>query len=249
MKKLSEKTIRFLLIISISFNFLFITGYGVRMTLLRKYQIEYGVHKTFWKWQYNREFNKFSNDTSEVVMLGNSLTFGFEWKNLFKNVNIKNCGIGGNTTKDVLHRLNKVIERNPKKIFIEIGINDLLGGVSIDTVFDNYTKIVQIIKQKNPSTRIYIQSILPTVWNIYNTDEPVIKSTYVLNKKLKDYCDSNNMTYVDLFPKFLKKQGLNSTYDSGDKLHLNWKGYLLWSSLIKDYVNEKTITTRDQPFH
>jgi lysophospholipase L1-like esterase len=238
MKKLNANTIRFLLIISLSLNILFFVGYGVRMTFLRKYQIEYGVHKTFWKWQYNREFNKLPNDTSGVVMLGNSLTYGFEWKNLFKNVNIKNRGVGGNTTKDVLHRLNKVIESNPKKIFIEIGINDLLGGYSVDTVFDNYTKIVQIIKQNNPTTRIYIQSILPTVWNIYNTDEPVIKSTYILNKKLKDYCDSDNMTYIDLFPKFLKNQGLNSTYDSGDKLHLNWKGYLLWCSLIKYYINE-----------
>jgi lysophospholipase L1-like esterase len=238
MKKQNEKTVRFLLIISISLNILFFMGYGVKNAAFRKYQIEFGVHKFFWKLNYQREFNKLPYDTSEVIMLGNSLTYNFEWGKLFQNVNIKNCGISGSTTKDVLQRLNGVLKNNPKKIFIEIGINDLLEGFSFDSVFNNYTKIVQIVKLENSMTRLYIQSILPSDWDIYKTDEPVIKSIYVLNKKLKDYCDINNLTYIDMFSKFLKKQGLNSKFDSGDKLHLNLKGYLLWCSLIKDYINE-----------
>ncbi len=184
----------------------------------------------------NEVFKNLPNDTDEVIMLGNSLTHNFEWHEIFKNVNIKNRGINSDITRGILQRLNEVVESKPKKIFIEIGVNDLLHGLTIDSVYDNYKLIIQTIKLKSPKTRIYIQSVLPNNWKIYNTDKPVINSVIILNDKLKDYCQNNGLIYIDLYSKFLFEQRLNPIYDCGDKLHLSGKGYLLWCSLIKEYI-------------
>lgn len=186
----------------------------------------------------NEVFRILPNDTDEVIMLGNSLTHNFEWHEIFKNVNIKNRGINGDSSNGILHRLTEVVESNPKKIFIEIGINDLLHGITVDSVFENYKRIVLTIRLKSPKTQIYIQSVLPNSWNIYNTNKPVINCVIIFNGKLKDYCKINSLIYIDLYSRFLFEQRLNPIYDCGDKLHLSGKGYLLWCNLIKEYIND-----------
>lgn len=249
MKKLNEKTIRLILIISVSLNILFL-GYGIRKIIFKYHQskskqiIEVKVNsnlqpdKITYYFGRNEVFEKLPNDTAEIIMLGSSLAPNFEWHEIFKNANIKNRGIGGDISKGILQRLNVVIENYPKKIFIEIGINDLLLGFPIDTIYNNYLKIIQTIKIKSPKTRIYIQNILPSDWKIYNTSKPVIDSVYILNNKLKNYCDNNKLIYIDLFSKFLLEQRLNPIYDCGDNLHLSGRGYLLWCNLIRDYIND-----------
>lgn len=252
MIKFKEKQIRLLLIISIVLNVLFF-GYGVKKILWKYQQYKskqaFELNKsqklnntqpdsvTYFNGR-NEVFTKLPNDSDEVIMLGNSLTHNFEWHEIFKNVNIKNRGINNDITKGVLQRLNEITDSKPKKVFIEIGINDLLHGFPIDSVFINYTKIIQTINLKSPKTKIYIQNVLPTKFLIYDTNKPVIDSVYVLNKKLKDYCGINNLKYIDLFSKFLSDRKLNQIYDCGDNLHLSGAGYMEWCKLIKDYVNE-----------
>jgi lysophospholipase L1-like esterase len=249
MRRLNDKTIRFLLIVSIVLNVLFF-GYAVKKILWK-----YGQYKSQQALELkktnnvqpdsvtyfigrNEVFTKLPNDSDEVIMLGNSLTHNFEWHEMFKNVNIKNRGINSDITKGILQRLNEILESKPKKVFIEIGINDLLHGFPIDSVFLNYTKIIQTINHTSPKTQIYIQNVLPTKWLINDTNKPVIDSVYVLNKKLKDYCIDNKLKYIDLFSKFLIDGKLNPKYDCGDNLHLSGSGYMEWCRLIKDYINE-----------
>lgn len=249
MSRLNDKTIRSLLIISMTLNILF-WGYAVKkflwkfdqqkkqeaLELRRKNKVQpdsvsYFVGR-------NKVFSQLPNDTNEIIMLGNSLTHNFEWHEIFKHVNIKNRGINGDITKGVLQRLTEVIESNPKKVFIEIGINDLLHGYSVDKVLNNYIEIIETVSVHSPETKIYIQNALPTKWTIYGTKKPVIDSVYVLNKKLNEFCTQRDLTYIDLFSHFLLDGGLNPQYDCGDGLHLSGSGYLEWCRLIKDYVYE-----------
>ena len=186
--------------------------------------ITYFVHR-------NEVFEKLPNDSDEVIMLGNSLTHNFEWHEIFRSVNIKNRGINSDITKGVLQRLDEIVESNPKKIFIEIGINDIRRNYSIDSIFSNYVKIITTIKHKSPKTKIYIQSLLPSTKELNN-------KIIDLNKRLKDYCDNNNLMFIDLYSTFVSGQILNPNYDCGDKLHLSGSGYLEWCGLIKDYIYE-----------
>ena len=58
--------------------------------------------------------------------MGNSITAGGgNWSLRLDYPNIKNRGIGGDTTDGVLARLDEVIYFQPEAVFLLIGINDL----------------------------------------------------------------------------------------------------------------------------
>jgi lysophospholipase L1-like esterase len=177
-------------------------------------------------------------EPDEIVFLGDSLTQNFEVAELFQNLKVKNRGINGDTILGVSRRLEQVTSHKPRKIFIEIGINDLLQGHSVRNVLAGYRSIVHHIRQESPATEIYIQSLLPTSWNIYGTNEPVLGRIVKLNTALSALARKNGATYINLYDRFLAKDRLNPDYDSGDGLHLNGQGYLMWKSIVEKQVNE-----------
>ncbi|NJM15564.1 MAG: hypothetical protein HC896_09530 [Bacteroidales bacterium] len=70
----------------------------------------------------NEVFTKLPNDTNEIIMLGNSLTHNFEWHEVFTDINIKNRGINGDITKGIIQRLREVVESQPKKYLLRLGL-------------------------------------------------------------------------------------------------------------------------------
>jgi len=61
----------------------------------------------------------------EIVMLGDSLTEWGNWHELVPEHRVINRGIAGDTSSGVLDRLQEVIERRPKVVFVMIGTNDI----------------------------------------------------------------------------------------------------------------------------
>ena len=106
-------------------------------------------------------FRILPNDTGEIIFLGDSITDGCEWSELFHDLSIKNRGISGDVTQGVLDRLGEVVESNPKKIFLMIGVNDLAAGKTEKEIVSNIKKIIKNIQKKSPATEIYLESILP----------------------------------------------------------------------------------------
>ena len=71
-------------------------------------------------------------DFVEVLFLGESLTERVDFYTLFVGRIIVQRGIGGDTSKGILNRLNKIIKITPYVIILEVGIIDLmLGGLLI----------------------------------------------------------------------------------------------------------------------
>ena len=98
----------------------------------------------------------------DVIFIGNSITEGGEWNELFNNdQKIKNGGISGDITRGVLNRMDELAKRKPAKVFLMIGTNDLARNISTDSVVKNILWFVSYMKQETPSTQIYVQSILP----------------------------------------------------------------------------------------
>lgn len=67
---------------------------------------------------------------NDIVFLGNSITDGCEWAELFNNRHIKNRGISADRSGWLLDRLDPIVNGHPKKLFLMIGTNDLAAGVS-----------------------------------------------------------------------------------------------------------------------
>lgn len=183
-------------------------------------------------------FETLPDTPGEIIFLGNSITDGAEWFELFGgNPNIKNRGIGGDDTDGILERLGEVTSSKPKKIFIMIGVNDLAYGKSVEHVTENYKKIIARIQKDSPGTEIYVESVLPVDDAIHPT-RPNASITEI-NKFLIKYCKEMNLTYIDLVPVLSDENGrLNKKY-SIDGLHLNGQGYLKWVEAIRKYIEAK----------
>jgi hypothetical protein len=106
-------------------------------------------------------FDSFPLHSSDVVMLGDSITAGGEWSELFPYLQIRNRGIAGDTTAGVLARLQQIIDRKPAAVFLKIGTNDLTRGPERPVSYQQYRDIVSRIQAGSPGTDIYLQSVLP----------------------------------------------------------------------------------------
>jgi len=115
--------------------------------------------------------NNFINiDTNAIVFIGNSLTAGFEFDKYFPNSKLVNKGEYGNVTYGIILKIDQTIKIQPNKIFIEIGINDILSSFPMDTIKNNYKQIIGLITKRLPETKIYCHSILPVNFNDKKTN-------------------------------------------------------------------------------
>lgn len=193
---------------------------------------------------YNQKrslFEQLPDTKHEIIFLGNSITDGAEWAELFKNPRIKNRGISGDTTDGVLYRLKEVTSSAPDKVFLMIGINDLSRDVSKETVFENICKIATQIKEDSPKTRVFIQSILPVNASLGKFAKHTNKGAEVIwvNDQLKDWCGQNKFKYIDLYSRLVSPgtQELNPDF-TNDGLHLTSGGYLQWADRIRADVKK-----------
>lgn len=66
----------------------------------------------------------------DTVFLGDSITEGGSWHELFPSSRVRNRGIGGEVTTGVLGRVNQISRGAPSQVFLLIGTNDLAFGIA-----------------------------------------------------------------------------------------------------------------------
>jgi len=182
-------------------------------------------------------FDNLPQSENAIYFLGDSLTDGCEWSELFSNLKIKNRGINSDTTEGILNRLNQITKTKPKKIFIMVGINDLLSNIETNKILDNYQKIITTIKIDSPKTKIYIESILPLNFEIDKTKRPITnQDIFDLNNNLKKLSDNSTIFYIDLSSRFLNLFNQLDEKYTFDGIHLNGQGYMVWKKEISKYV-------------
>ena len=193
--------------------------------------------------QSNSELKKI-NEPDRVVFMGNSITEG--WSNFNKDFFINNPfvnrGIGGQTTPQMLIRFKPdVVNLNPKAVVILAGINDIAentGPVTIENIAENIISMAEIAKANE--IKVFICSTLPAIdfpWSPGMDPGPKVVK---LNTILKNYCDSNNIPYVDYFSAMSdEKGGLKvPEYTTADDLvHPNLAGYKVMEKIILKALN------------
>lgn len=194
-------------------------------------------YSTFYM-QRSSLFNKLSITSKDIVFIGNSITNGAEWNELFPQKRVKNRGISGDTSEGVFDRLDAVVKGKPVKIFILIGVNDISREIKVETIVLNMKRIVEKIQKESPKTKIYIQSILPV-----NPDFEMFKGHMKpdlikeINQFYQNIAQEYKVNYIDLYSHFLEDgtDKMNKKY-TNDGLHLLGEGYLLWREIVKPYL-------------
>ena len=171
-----------------------------------------------------------------VVFTGSSSIRKWEGiDSIFSEVNAINTGFGGSHMSDLLYYADRLIIRyQPDVVFIYEGDNDIAEGKSPDEVLKDAVRLVRRLTGQLPDTEIIFISVKPAParWKF--------KDQYTeLNRKLESFCAKHkNITYVDVWDAMLDNQNLpDSTLYIDDYLHLNEKGYALWTALFRFYID------------
>lgn len=178
-----------------------------------------------------------------IVFLGDSITQGYNLEKYYDDIHVVNSGINGNVTDDILDNMyERVYRYNPSKVFLLIGTNDLQHDKDVDYIYNNIKKIVSEIHNERPNAKIYVESIYP----INNSNDKKVGKTMVgtrknediieINKKLKEYCKTENYTYIDINKKLVNEDGLLNLDYSVEGLHLNDEGYEIVTQELNKYV-------------
>ncbi|MBF9252677.1 family 20 glycosylhydrolase [Pontibacter sp. 172403-2] len=174
----------------------------------------------------------------DIIFLGNSITDGAEWSELFADSHMKNRGISGDVSAGVINRIQEVAERKPAKVFLLIGVNDLARNVPADSVVKNILWISDYLRQQTPATELYVQSILPVNDAFGKFDGHTNKGGLIqkVNGQLRADAGKHGYTYLDLYTSFSDDTGKLKASYTNDGLHLKGEGYTLWKHLIYDKV-------------
>ncbi len=153
-----------------------------------------------------------------MILLGDSIT---AW-NPVKGV--VNLGVPGDTTRDMLWRLEEVEEACGDEIYLMAGINDIIMGFSDERILGN--DILLIGELKKSFRRLTIISILP----VDNIDRN--KRIEALNVRIEEIATEAQAGYLDIYSEFLGRNGeIDSRYTT-DGIHLSARGYELLNSKL-----------------
>ena len=173
--------------------------------------------------------------TGRVIFLGNSITQGGDWAKLTGDSTVINRGIGADITFGLRARLADVTRRKPSKLFVLIGINDISKDIPDAVIAAQVRALVDSVKSQSPSTRIYVQSILPLNPMVKNFPQHYDKQERVVavNRLLRRMARETGVTWVDLWPIFVDARNRLDASLTGDGLHLNQAGYERWVRYLK----------------
>ncbi|NMB69054.1 MAG: sialate O-acetylesterase [Chloroflexi bacterium] len=176
-------------------------------------------------------FNRYPVQPGDIVFLGDSITDGARWDELFPGLPVKNRGINANLTTNVLERLDNIVNWRPKAIFILIGTNDLpwFERRRDEQILETYEAILRRIKDDTPETSVFVQSILPR-------EKSKAARIQKLNGELRKLAVRYGYVYIDLFPHFATAQGALRPELTNDSLHLLSAGYAIWVEILKPYI-------------
>lgn len=185
-----------------------------------------------------RSFKEQNLAWRNVVLLGDSITEGFDVTKYFPGHHILNRGIGAdiignalptNDHRGVLRRLdNSVFDCAATDVFLMIGINDLGAGHSVDVMEQGYREILKRIHDTAPAIRVHVQSVLPTRGKYAKHNAPVRD----FNERLKKLAAEFGYDYIDLHKMMLDENGELKAEFTPEGLHLNEKAYEVWRAEV-----------------
>lgn len=190
-------------------------------------------------WQNRvRAFGEQTQAWQNVVLLGDSITEGFDVAKFLPGRRVLNRGIGADVIgndlppddpRGVLQRLDcSVFDCSATDVFLLIGINDLNSGRTVDRMEAGYRDLLSRLKAEAPRLKVHVQSLLPTRGDHDRQNEPVRQ----FNKLLKKLSEEFGYEYVDLHALMVDDQGKLKAEFTPDGLHLNDAAYGVWREQI-----------------
>jgi len=191
----------------------------------------------------------------DVYFLGDSITRRWgasdeqykhlysNWRQNFFGWNAANFGWGGDTTQNILWRLQngELDGVNPKIIVLMAGTNNV-GRVSPQRDEDpraadvtrGVKAVLDLCRRKAPGATIVLMGITPRHDNL--AVMPLINK---INENLARLADGKRIRYLNINDRLADREGrLYEGMHNGDGLHLDLKGYQVWADALKPIFTE-----------
>lgn len=172
---------------------------------------------------------------STVVALGDSLTYGYgtspetaypmvlaelsKWR-------VINAGVNGDTSADVLARVNEIVKQAPDLVLLGVGGNDVLQRIPPDTTRANITATIDTLKSANI--------------NVVLIAEPYFSTSALFGKASDNplYEDIANAQDVPLYSGGWSAVLSDDTLKS-DRIHANAAGYRQFAEGLYEYLQDE----------
>jgi lysophospholipase L1-like esterase len=173
-----------------------------------------------------------------IVFTGSSSVRFWDVKEAFPDLPVLNRGFGGSVSNDLVTYADKVILRyEPKILVLFTGTNDIHARLTPDEVLGDYTKLLDLVHEKLPKTRVLVHALRTGPVRIAE-----LETVEKFNGLLKAWCvDKPWIRWFDV-PKTLVKEGnapLDEKLYRADRLHLNADGYKLWNADFSPGLHEE----------
>ena len=187
----------------------------------------------------------------QIVFTGSSLMEMFPIEEWVKELGpdapiVYNRGVGGYRTTDLLPILDAcVFELEPRKVFINIGTNDLSDeNIPLDTVMANYDLIISRIEDRLPGVIIYMMAYYPVNYEAATEEmKPciLIRSNEKINeanKLVEQIARKHGQKFINVNAPLMDNSGRLKAEYTIEGIHIKPEGYRAIFEDVMKYVNE-----------
>lgn len=180
-----------------------------------------------------------SKDSVRAVLMGNSITEFWEElrPGFFVTEHLVGRGIGGQVSSQMLARFRQdVINLRPRIVVINCGTNDIAennGEYDEEITMDNIKSMTELAQAHG--IVVMLSSVLPADSFIWNTRvKDAVQKIQHLNHRIIDYCESNNIAYIDYYSLMATPGGAMIPAYTEDGVHPNSAGYEVMERILID---------------
>jgi lysophospholipase L1-like esterase len=164
--------------------------------------------------------------SESVVFIGDGLSAGARWDEWFPEYAVHNLGVNGDTTDEVIARLDLVVDLAPDAVVLQVGTNDVGWRRSDEYIVRNIETIMCSLRKPMPTTRLLVQSVPPR-------EPDFVELLRSINRHVRQFAPTVKARYLDLWPALADSDGGLSTSWSTDGLHLTEAGYGAWMAELR----------------
>lgn len=178
---------------------------------------------------------------NDALFIGDSRTVGIKEYSGLEGADFF-CSVGMNIFGSTSERLDVgsvgnvtlselLSKKQYGKIYIMLGINEI--GYNHQTIADEYGKVLDLIKSKQPNASIFVEANLHVAKSRSDSDS-VVNNPAIddLNNKLAAFADNKKVFYIDANTIFDDEGGNLSADLTSDSTHLYAKYYAEWAEWI-----------------
>jgi lysophospholipase L1-like esterase len=164
------------------------------------------------------------------------------WTQNFFGWNAANFGWGGDTTQNILWRLQngELDGVNPRVIVLLAGTNNVGNRTSKDgddsrvaDITKGLKAILDTMRARAPRATIILMGIFPR-----NDNMAVMPAINRINENLARFADGNTIRYLNINRKLADQKDVLIEGMMGDGLHPTIQGYQVWADSLKPILTE-----------